>query len=120
GDSDALFRLGIQPLVHLPSVGRNLSDHPTVGNQWMVNGNDTFENLGRNATLAAEILQQWNSTKTGVLVVGTFNHVGWVQLPSNSSIFQRFPNPSAGPHTAHFELLPRFESSTSTFSSLIS
>lgn len=76
GDSDALSLLGIKPLLHLPSVGRNLSDHPTVGNQWMVNGNDTFDNLGRNATLAAEVLKQWNETRTGVLVDGTFNHVG--------------------------------------------
>ncbi|KAG6844222.1 hypothetical protein H0H87_008700 [Tephrocybe sp. NHM501043] len=106
GNASTLTHLGIEPLVDLASVGQNLSDHPIVRNQWMVNSTDTFEELNRNATLAENALRQWNKTRTGPLVVSTFNNVGWIRLPLNLSIFAQFPDPSAGLHTAHFELLP--------------
>lgn len=106
GDNVALSNIGIKTLVHLPSVGRNFSDHPTVGNQFLVNSTDTFEQLQRNATYAAEQLNLWQTSRRGILVDGTFNTIGWLRLPKNSSIFQRFLDPSPGPNTAHFELLP--------------
>ncbi|KAG6902090.1 hypothetical protein C0995_004441 [Termitomyces sp. Mi166 len=105
GNSSTLSLLGIKPLVHLPSVGQNLSDHPLVTNEWLVNSTDTLDTLNRNSTLMEEALRQWNKTRTGPLVVNIFNNLGWIRLPSNASIFSQFQDPSAGPHTAHFELI---------------
>lgn len=105
GNSTLLTQIGITPLVNLPSVGQNLSDHPVIGNQWTVKSNDTFESIHRNATLAAIDLDSWTRTRTGSLVDGTFNNVGWLRIPSNSTIFQKFSDPSPGPNTGHFEIL---------------
>lgn len=105
GDSSALSLIGVKPVLNLPSVGQNLSDHPMLGNRWLVNSTDTFEAQGRNATLAAEQLAQWQATRTGPLVDGTFNQVGWIRLPKAASIFRTVPDPAAGPHTAHIEIL---------------
>ncbi|KAF8159226.1 aryl-alcohol oxidase-like protein [Crassisporium funariophilum] len=106
GDSNTLSLVGIKTLLHLPSVGRNLSDHPLIGNQWLVNSTDTFEQLGRNATYAQEQLDLWTNDRRGTLVDGTFNNVGWVRLMKDASIFGKVADPAAGQNTAHFELIP--------------
>lgn len=105
GDAGTLAALGIKPIIDLPSVGQNLTDHPIVASAWRVNGTETLETANRNATLAAEELERWNLTRTGPLVDNVGNHLGWLRLPSNASIFERFPDPSAGPDSAHFELI---------------
>lgn len=105
GDRAALEKLGIKSLHDLPDVGRNLSDHPLLPNAWFVNSTDTFEAAARNASLAAEHLQQWMDTETGPLVDTLLDHLAWLRLPDNSSIFERFPDPASGANTAHFELL---------------
>ncbi|KAJ6521926.1 alcohol oxidase [Mycena vulgaris] len=105
GNASALERLGISSLHDLPSVGQNLSDHTFLGNQWEVNSTDTYETATRNTTLAEEQLREWNATRTGPLVDTTITQVGWLRIPDNSSIFKEFPDPAAGPHTAHYELL---------------
>ncbi|KAG7098364.1 hypothetical protein E1B28_000322 [Marasmius oreades] len=106
GDSSKLFSLGIQPVHHLPAVGKNLSDHPVLPLSWLVNSTDTLDTAARNATLLAEQLKQWNDTRTGPLVDGVFTHIGWFRLPHNSSIFKEFSDPSAGPNSPHMELIP--------------
>ncbi|KAG6917872.1 hypothetical protein DXG01_000642 [Tephrocybe rancida] len=70
GNESMLSLLGIEALVNLPSVGQNLSDHPTVGNQYLVNSTNTFEELTRNSTLAEKALHQWNETRTGPFTNG--------------------------------------------------
>ncbi|KAJ7130814.1 alcohol oxidase [Mycena crocata] len=105
GNASALSRLGIRPLHDLPSVGMNLSDHTFLGNQWQVNSTDTYETAARNATLADEELRQWNASRTGPLVDTTITQVGWLRIPDNSTIFEQFQDPAAGPNTAHYELL---------------
>ena len=105
GDSELLSSVGVNPLVHLPSVGRNLTDHPFVGNTWLVNSTDTFETAFQNATLMAEQIRRWNETRTGPYAAFTFNILGWLRVPDNASIFQRFSDPSAGPNTGHFEVV---------------
>ncbi|KAJ7693402.1 alcohol oxidase, partial [Mycena rosella] len=104
GNSSTLTSLGIKPLVNLPSVGQNMSEHPLVPVSFLVNSNNTDETAERNATLAAEQLAQWNTTRTGPLVDVPSSHLGWLRV-QNSSIFDRFPDPAAGPNTAHYELL---------------
>ncbi|KAG6808584.1 hypothetical protein H0H92_003645 [Tricholoma furcatifolium] len=98
GDASALSLLGIEPLVNLPSVGKNFSDHPFLLNPWLVNASDTFDQF-RNAPLAEEALRQWNETRTGAFTVSFSNQLGWKRLPHNSSIFEK-----SGPHAPHFEL----------------
>lgn len=101
GDEDLLKSLGIPNIVHLPSVGANLSDHPILATQYFVNSTTTFEAAERNATLAAEELALYKTNGTGPLVVGHSQQIG----PKNHSIFKSFIDPSAGPTSGHYELL---------------
>ncbi|TFK37492.1 aryl-alcohol oxidase-like protein [Crucibulum laeve] len=105
GDKNALSQIGIKPLVHLPSVGQNFSDHPVIVDQWPVNSTNTFEKLARNATYAAEQLDLWLRTRTGILVDAPTNMLGFLRLPANASIFEKHPDPSPGPRTGHWEIL---------------
>ncbi|KAJ7882855.1 aryl-alcohol-oxidase from pleurotus Eryingii [Mycena leptocephala] len=105
GNSSALMHLGIKPLHDLPSVGQNLTDHSLLPLGWLVNTTDTFDTEARNATVAAEEFTQWNVTRTGPLVDNPPTHIGWLRVPDNSSIFERFPDPAAGPNTAHYEFI---------------
>ncbi|KAF9264161.1 pyranose dehydrogenase [Marasmius fiardii PR-910] len=104
GDFRTLKNFGIRTLQNLPSVGKNLSEHPVITVSWVVTANDTDSEAARNATLAAEELQQWEKTRTGPLVDAPDLDFGWVRLSSNASIFEKFKDPSPGPNTAHIEL----------------
>jgi choline dehydrogenase-like flavoprotein len=106
GDRNELSKFGIETVVDLPSVGRNLTDHPFFTSQWeVINNTHTFEDAEQNSTIAAEQLSQWITNGTGPLVSGASNQIGWLRLPSNSSIFNNVADPSAGPTSGHFELL---------------
>ncbi|KAJ6625736.1 aryl-alcohol-oxidase from pleurotus Eryingii [Mycena sp. CBHHK59/15] len=105
GNSSTLSSLGIKPLHNLPSVGQNLSDHSLLVMAWLVNSTNTFETAARNASLAAEQFTEWNTTRLGPLVDNPLTHMGWLRIPDNSSIFNHFPDPAAGPNTSHFELI---------------
>lgn len=70
-----------------------------------MNSTDTFEAITRNSTFANEALTRWKKTKTGPLSTSPFNLAAWVRLQNDSPILQRLADPSAGPHTAHFELM---------------
>lgn len=106
GDPALLASLNITTVLDLGDVGKNLSDHAFLGNHWLVNSTSTFEAVGRNASLAADLLAQWNTTGTGLFSDPGANQIGWMRLPPNSSIFQQYPDPSAGPTSAHYEFLP--------------
>lgn len=43
GDRDSLIKLGIQSVLHLPSVGKNFSDQPIVEVSYSVNSNDPLK-----------------------------------------------------------------------------
>ncbi|KAK7042187.1 GMC oxidoreductase [Favolaschia claudopus] len=105
GDSINLKAVGINPLHNLPSVGQNLSDHSYLPQGFLVNSTDTFDDFARNTTFQQDLLIQWNETRTGLLVDVYENQIGWMRVPNNSSIFQKFLDPSAGKHAAHFEMI---------------
>ncbi|KXN85084.1 Choline dehydrogenase, mitochondrial [Leucoagaricus sp. SymC.cos] len=106
GDRKLLSSLQIPVVLHNPSVGRNLSDHPLLENIWLINSTDTFETAERNTTLAAEQFEQWNATHTGPLVDGFTNNIAWLRVPdSEHEFWAKFDDPSAGKNTAHYELL---------------
>ncbi|KAJ7366029.1 aryl-alcohol-oxidase from pleurotus Eryingii [Mycena albidolilacea] len=104
GNKTTLEGLGIASVLDLPSVGQNFTDQPVVSNTWMVNSNDTFESFTQNATAFAEYLTQWNDTRTGPLVDTVATHIAYLRLDSNSTIFEQFEDPSAGPKSPHLEL----------------
>jgi len=105
GDRNALEKLGIDVSVDLPDVGQNLIDHPLLSAQFNVTGNDTFDTAEQNVTIALEQFEQYNATGQGPLVDGATQQIGWFRLPDNATIFDKVPDPSAGPTSPHHELL---------------
>lgn len=105
GDRSELNALGIESLHHLPSVGKNASDQPFLGIQWVVNSTDTLDTLNRNQTLFNEAFKLWNETGGGPFGNLGPTHVAWLRLPQNASIFEQFPDPAAGAETPHIELV---------------
>ncbi|KAF8209213.1 hypothetical protein K438DRAFT_2066216 [Mycena galopus ATCC 62051] len=105
GDERALRALRIPVALDLPSVGQNVSDHASVGLSWDVNSTDTLESITQNTTAFNEAFLQWNETHTGPFVDLGITNVGYLRLDPHSEIFHDFPDPSAGPNTAHIELI---------------
>ncbi|KAI0313145.1 hypothetical protein OF83DRAFT_1213269 [Amylostereum chailletii] len=108
GDAAYLSSMGIEPLIDLPA------DHVYLANSWTVNSTNTLDNLRLNATLAAEALDLWKINGTGPLGLGPANQFGWLRVPQNSSVFVNESDPSAGPTSAHFELIIRDQYSSKT------
>ncbi|KAK0481457.1 aryl-alcohol oxidase [Armillaria novae-zelandiae] len=104
GDARELLEVGIQAIVDLPDVGKNLSDQPSAGGRWYVNDTNTWDNIVRNLTYRNELVRQWNETRTGPLVDTPPTHILWSRLPDDSPIFERFDDPAAGPNTPHLEI----------------
>ena len=109
GDKAKLKQFGIKPIHHLPSIGRNASDHPLVSIDWRVNSMDTFDEVRRNATIFNEAFKYWNTTYPHQ---GLFSTVGtpviiWKRLAKYLPIFKQFHDPSAGPKSPHIELIFR-------------
>ncbi|KAH9054134.1 aryl-alcohol-oxidase from pleurotus Eryingii [Lactarius vividus] len=105
GDPTVLRRVGIEPLVSLPDVGKNLQDHTILPNVWEINASFTPDDYARNATALAEATQQWQTTRTGQLASPPAAQIGWFRLPDNSSIFKTEADPSAGPTSPHYEFI---------------
>ncbi|KIJ48784.1 GMC oxidoreductase [Sphaerobolus stellatus SS14] len=105
GNKTELEEIGIKTVVDNPSVGKNFSDHTATGLQWLVNSNLTLEHLHRDPAFFDAELEQWEKSKTGIFTISTFNNIGWLRLPANSTIFQSSPDPSSGLKSGHFELL---------------
>nr|ALS87662.1 extracellular aryl-alcohol oxidase-1 [synthetic construct] len=105
GDAAELGRLGIRPVVNLPDVGKNLQDHPIMSNYWVVNSNNTFDDVLRNTSILDADLAQWTANKTGLFGNAPANAVALLRIPGNASIFERVRDPAAGPHSAHFEMI---------------
>lgn len=107
GPSAQLKSVGITPLVNLPGVGQNLADHPLLPNQFYVNSTNTWEQ-SRDPAVAAAEFTQWQEG-TGPLVNAICNHIGWLRIPENSSIWtdggSRIADPSAGTTSAHYEFV---------------
>ncbi|KAJ7489579.1 alcohol oxidase [Mycena latifolia] len=104
GDKVALSALGIHPLLHLPSVGQNISDQPINALSWSVNSTQTLESITQNATAFNAAFAQWNASHTGPFVDVGATQVGWFRLDPESPIFNQFADPAAGPNAAHIEL----------------
>ncbi|KDQ32843.1 hypothetical protein PLEOSDRAFT_1098824 [Pleurotus ostreatus PC15] len=104
GDAGDLARVGIQSIHQLPSVGRNFTDHILAGLTWFANSTDTFEKVGRNPSLQAILLEEWKTSGTGFFSGSGIDHLGYVRLANNASIFDSVADP-AGPNTGHIEII---------------
>ncbi|KAJ7248207.1 aryl-alcohol-oxidase from pleurotus Eryingii [Mycena haematopus] len=104
GDKNILNPLGIASVLDLPSVGQGVQDQAFFPAVWAVNFTQTFDSVTDNATRFDEALAEWNKSHTGPFVMFTASHVAWLRLDPDSSIFDNFADPSAGPETPHIEL----------------
>ncbi|THH32239.1 hypothetical protein EUX98_g1942 [Antrodiella citrinella] len=104
GNATQLRALNIPPLVDLPSVGQNLSDHPRLGNNFLVNSTQTFDDLSRNATLAAQVLEEWDAEGMGPLVDTFISQLVFVKLQQAALESVGGVDPAAGPNSGHIEL----------------
>ncbi|PFH46834.1 GMC oxidoreductase, partial [Amanita thiersii Skay4041] len=109
GDSTFLKSIGISPIVNLPSVGRNLTDHPLVISSWRVNSTQTLDDLSRNETVLAQALKQWQEEKQGPLVIQPITHAGFLRLGSEvlNQALQAAGlenDPAASDRTPHIEI----------------
>lgn len=104
GDQSILNALGIPTLLHLPSVGQNVSDQPAFAASWAVNFNQTMELVTQNTTRFNEAFAEWNRSHTGPLVDFSPTYVAWLRLDADSPIFENHTDPSAGLDTPHIEL----------------
>lgn len=105
GDPELLEPLGIDTILSLPSVGKNLTDHIGVSTTFIVNSTDTYDTVLRNETLLNEWIEEWAENKTGLLTDTSENHAAWLRLPDNSTVFEDYSDPSSGPLTAHYEFI---------------
>ncbi|KAG2004468.1 aryl-alcohol oxidase [Coprinopsis cinerea AmutBmut pab1-1] len=103
GDRDELEQVGIEPKVDLPSVGKNMSEHPILTVGWRLGINDTFD-PSADPSLPAQWLQEWQTSRTGPLTYVGSNAAAWTRLPDDSPIYSQHPDPSAGRNTPQLEV----------------
>ncbi|KAK0459367.1 alcohol oxidase [Desarmillaria tabescens] len=103
GDKAELTTLGITPRLHLPDVGKNLTDQPGWFVNFFVNDTDTIDIYFRNATFQAETLEEWQVNRTGFLSSGVASQVAFLRVPEEAGILDG--EPCAGNQTAHYELV---------------
>ncbi|KAF7344393.1 Aryl-alcohol-oxidase from pleurotus Eryingii [Mycena sanguinolenta] len=101
GDETALRSFGIQTLVDLPDVGKNLSVHVGFSVNFFTNSTDTQDSIYLNETLRNMLLDEWIATDGGgVLGWSSSTQLShWNRLPD--SLFETFPDPSSGPDSPH-------------------
>ncbi|KAH6912186.1 pyranose dehydrogenase [Coprinopsis sp. MPI-PUGE-AT-0042] len=101
GDKNELKRVGINPSLHLPDVGKHFHNHVLISFAWKAN--TTTLNLD-DPTFFAQALAQWNRDHTGPLSDTGLHFSTSLRIPANSPIFANHADPSAGPNTPHYHL----------------
>ncbi|KAJ6471954.1 hypothetical protein C8R45DRAFT_1217918 [Mycena sanguinolenta] len=103
GPSAELDKQGIATLVDSPDVGKNMQDQPIFFLQWEANGTTLAPFLNDGDAIAAA-LEQYDQNKTGIAASSVlFNTIGFLRLPENSPLLKEYGDPSAGPHSPHFQ-----------------
>ncbi|KAL0064314.1 hypothetical protein AAF712_008760 [Marasmius tenuissimus] len=98
-----LTKLHIPVLVDSPDVGNHLADQVLLSTYYVVNSSSTIDPVSRNATLQQELLQQWESSRTGLMS----NPPGGSMMAflKNPSDFLGGFDPSSGPGSGNTELI---------------
>ncbi|KAF9445784.1 GMC oxidoreductase [Macrolepiota fuliginosa MF-IS2] len=109
GDENDLKALNVSTILHNPSVGRNLSDHPFLPITFGIAPGSIdlgpWVNLQTDPALAAEALDIWNKNGTGPYVQEMPNdHITWARLSKDSPTLA-LGDPSSGPNAPHIELI---------------
>ena len=105
GPKQDLQALGIKTIIDNPSVGRNLSDHVLLPNIYTVRGNESADQLFRLPDKIGAAIEQWNTSRTGVIANGVTNNLGFFRLPKDTPIFKTTPDPATGPKASHWEMI---------------
>jgi choline dehydrogenase-like flavoprotein len=105
GAYSELSSVGIEPLVDLPSVGKNLTDHVGAMNEWLVNSTATRDDYFRNSSLQTELLASYFAGGGEFLVDTIANQIGFSRIPEGHPIFANERDPSAGPLSPHYEFI---------------
>jgi choline dehydrogenase-like flavoprotein len=105
GPAAELSALGIPNIVDLPSVGKNLTDHPLNALYFTVKQNTTLDPILQNSTIMEQAIARWNATRDGPLADTASNTYAFMRLPENATIFSKVPDPAAGPLSSNTELL---------------
>ncbi|KXN84481.1 Choline dehydrogenase, mitochondrial [Leucoagaricus sp. SymC.cos] len=108
GGRGDLKALGIPVLLHNPSVGQNLSDHPffTATFGLVPNSIDLGPWSNIDPALQTQAIELWKNNRTGPdVALLASDHVAWLRLPDNSPLFKQFSDPSSGPDAPHIEMV---------------
>lgn len=100
GDQKALKQLNINPIVHLPDVGRNLQDHPILSNYFEVtSGLSTWDDVLRNSSIFNSDLALWQASGGGLFANSPAPSYGFTRLPADSAALKKRHDPSSGTFT---------------------
>ncbi|TFK19464.1 pyranose dehydrogenase [Coprinopsis marcescibilis] len=98
GDKKDLDAVGVKTIHNLPDVGKDLSEHLNVALSWAGAGKEPPP------VDADAAYQEWKSKRTGSLVDLVGQQIVWARIPDNSTLWEKYKDPSAGPTSAHIEL----------------
>lgn len=119
GDPKLLKSVGITPVFDMPSLGKNLSDHPRLQIDFAANNTEpkcvlasiyhlsmihriSIPSVLADSTLFEKALGQWNDSRTGPLSNTVINNLIWGRVPSNLIS----EDATAGPNSPHWEIIP--------------
>ena len=104
GPKAELSQLNIPVVLDSPNVGKNLADHPLLAIYYEVNSNSSFDPVLRSeSTMIPPLLQQWESNRTGLLVVPVGgNTAAFLKNPPG---FLSGQDPSSGPLSGNIEMI---------------
>lgn len=102
--------------MNLPDVGENMSDHPVLGNAWLVNSTQTFETPLRDPDVMARDLSLWRN-KTGPFVDTIASHIGFMRLPPTVKTLS--PDTPSGPNSPHYEIFVSVSASVAAYNLLL-
>lgn len=107
GPASHLSSLSILTIVDIPSLGKNLTDHPLATVYFSISKNTTNDPLFRgDVALNAAALAQWNSTGQGPYTDSAGNTQGFLRLPKDSPAWKSVDaDPAAGPGSGNTEML---------------
>ncbi|KAK1231420.1 hypothetical protein PQX77_005463 [Marasmius sp. AFHP31] len=104
GPKDELSELEIPVVLDSPDVGKHLADHPLLAIYYEVNSNSSFDPVLRSeSTMIPPLLEQWESNRTGLLVVPVGgNTAAFLKNPPD---FLSGQDPSSGPRSGNIEMI---------------
>ena len=87
-------------------------DHSYLSFTYVANAN-SLDDTHRDSAIAAAVLHEWEVNRTGPIVSGAASQLAWLRIPDADQFFAEFgiEDPSAGPTSAHFEILVQVKAS---------